>query len=417
MDGMLTKLCNELSQKRILLLATELLVRKAGKKGLRLTQGQKSSFGRWLKRGKPEAFSLRFPGKSHVGKVEIAISARDVRRLVGKIGAQLERDAQKAAVAAIDFAVLHLRKKFGKTWPAHNRYLARLTAGFRARLLKRYETGFELLAMLLTLSRDVGDQVNTEVRPRKRRGASFTYVDVLTRLHARACQIADEVTVLLRAGYADGAMARWRSLHEVSIVMLFIAQHGPETAVRYSDHEAVESWKAALGYNDMAARLSFEPFTPAEMARLEHDKVTIAAKYEKGYGTDYGWAALAAKKKEPTFADIEKAVGLDHFRPFYKFASHNVHAGPKGAFYRLSVLGDRKLLPTGSTNVGLTDPAQNIALSITQATATVVQIAPYSLDRLCIVGVMNALVPEIANAFWQAEQKIQSEEAEIKKGQ
>ena len=43
-------------------------------------------------------------------------------------------------------------------------------------------------------------------------------VEVQTRLHARACQIAREVLTLLYAGFAEGAMARWRALHELAVL-------------------------------------------------------------------------------------------------------------------------------------------------------------------------------------------------------
>ncbi len=335
--------------------------------------------------------------------------------MLGRLGARLETDTEKATEATIRAVIPLLRRDFGKTWPAHSRYLARFNKGFEQRLSKRYEPGFELLTMHLTLAREVGEQVNLEARAAKKRGASAVFVDVLTRLHARACQIAHEVTVLLRAGYSDGAMARWRSLHEVSIVLQFIAMHGPRMAVRYSNHEAVESLKAARGYNDKAARLKHQPYTDAELAQIAKDTAAIIAKYEPGYDSEYGWAARALNQRKPNFADIEKAVGLDHFRPYYKFASHNVHANPKGIFYRLCVLGDRGLLPAGATNAGLTDPAQNTALSITQATATIARLTPDSIDRWCVVGVINNLVTEIGEAFWKTEQEIQKDETRLRR--
>src|SRR4051812_37136287 len=42
--------------------------------------------------------------------------------------------------------------------------------------------------------------------------------EVVTRLRARAITVADEAITLLRAGLASGAMARWRTLHELAVV-------------------------------------------------------------------------------------------------------------------------------------------------------------------------------------------------------
>jgi len=51
-----------------------------------------------------------------------------------------------------------------------------------------------------------------------------------------------------------------------------------------------------------------------------------------------GWASDALGKKRVTFADLESKGQLDHFRPYYKMASHNVHAGAKGITWRLGLL-------------------------------------------------------------------------------
>jgi hypothetical protein len=86
--------------------------------------------------------------------------------------------------------------------------------------------------------------------------------------------------------------------------------NGPEMAVRYADHEAIESLKAARGYNDKAERLKHQAYTPEELGQITKDAEAIAANYEPDYDSEYGWAAKALKKKKPNFADIEKAVGF-----------------------------------------------------------------------------------------------------------
>ena len=56
--------------------------------------------------------------------------------------------------------------------------------------------------------------------------------EALSRLLARACRIAEEVLVLLKAGYGQGALARWRALHEVAVVADLIAENGEDCAER-----------------------------------------------------------------------------------------------------------------------------------------------------------------------------------------
>src|SRR5260370_35431821 len=71
---------------------------------------------------------------------------------------------------------------------------------------------------------------------------------LLIRLLVRGCQVTDEIICLLENGFADGAMARWRTLHEIAVVAAVISQHGEDIAERYVDHQAVWS-KRALGKN------------------------------------------------------------------------------------------------------------------------------------------------------------------------
>jgi hypothetical protein len=45
----------------------------------------------------------------------------------------------------------------------------------------------------------------------------------------------------------------------------------------------------------------------------------------------------------PTFKDIERAAGIDHLRAHYRMASHNVHANPKGVFFKLGMLEESQV--------------------------------------------------------------------------
>lgn len=60
------------------------------------------------------------------------------------------------------------------------------------------------------------------------------------------------------------------------------------------------------------------------MADLKEAYDQAVQKYGSGFRNPYGWAAGASGKKSPTFADIEHSVKLDHFRSYYKLASHGV---------------------------------------------------------------------------------------------
>jgi Family of unknown function (DUF5677) len=95
--------------------------------------------------------------------------------------------------------------------------------GFDKRLAKQWKVPLALLGFLHEMAFEAGSSCvmtiveNKEPHPRH-------VLEVVKRLHARSCQIVSEVLVLLRTGHADGAHARWRSMHEIAVVASFVQE-------------------------------------------------------------------------------------------------------------------------------------------------------------------------------------------------
>jgi hypothetical protein len=70
----------------------------------------------------------------------------------------------------------------------------------------------------------------------------------LTRLHARACQVAAEILALMQHGFADGAMARWRTLHEIAVIATFLRDRGEVMAERYHASGVLDGHRAAIDF-------------------------------------------------------------------------------------------------------------------------------------------------------------------------
>ena len=109
--------------------------------------------------------------------------------------------------------------------------------------------------MLTTIAREYGREVKRPAEGADIRNTTKSF-EILFSLHGRACQVAEEVVCLLSNGFADGAMARWRTLHEIAAVGCLIRDHGDELAERYEQHQVIEAWKAALQYQRHRKRLS-----------------------------------------------------------------------------------------------------------------------------------------------------------------
>jgi hypothetical protein len=304
-----------------------------------------------------------------------------------------------------------LLKQLKKNATSMLRERKKIKTSFEMRLAKRWRKPLKLLEMFLAIAMEAGADFNQEFREVAAQEKNYVF-DVLTRLHARACQLTSEILVLLKSGHADGAHARWRSLHEITVVALFIESAGNEIAEKYLAHDAVESYKAARQFQAHNARLGFEPIDDDEFKEIRSAYEYLVNRFGEIFKTDYGWVSPLIPGKRPSFSDIEQKVGLDHFRPYYKLASHNVHANPKGIFHKLGLLPGRNVLLAGPSNVGLAEPGQGAAISLGQITAALLN-TETNLDKLVILNILKMLTDEICHEFVSAETLLAEEEFKL----
>ncbi|NDV28675.1 DUF5677 domain-containing protein [Desulfovibrio sp. JC010] len=268
---------------------------------------------------------------------------------------------------------------------------------------RKWDDGFDSLESLILICIDAGNTCN------KMYGAEFVkqkdfLFGTIVRLHARACHIANEILCLLKSGYADGAHARWRALHEVAVTSSFITANGQECAKRYLDHDVIESYKGMLQQKKFESRLNAEGPTQGEIDSCKKVYDEIVAEYGKEFKGQYGWASkFVSKKGRVNFADIEQSVGSDHFRPYYKWASQNIHAGPKALRNQLGMCESEKdVLLVGPSDSGMTDPASSTALSLVNITTNLLLIKP-TLDHIAIMKILAELAENVGDIFFKID--------------
>jgi hypothetical protein len=276
-------------------------------------------------------------------------------------------------------------------------------SGFRSRMKETWGQPLAKLRMLLTIAREWCGEAHQAADESVPRGQS-PLKKLMVRLLVRSCQVTDEIICLLENGFADGAMARWRTLHEIGVVGAVIAKHGKGMAERYIAHQAVESRRAMRKYIDCHKALGYRPLGARTSTRIEKKYRAAIAQYGESFTGDYGWAAHHLKKKRPSFADLEAHVGRGRMRAHYQMGNDNVHAGVKSMYVRLGLLTDHHGLLAGRSNAGLTDPAQNAAHTLTQI-AVLACLSP-KLDDIVAAQVMEGLRDEIPTAFWQADRRL-----------
>ena len=281
---------------------------------------------------------------------------------------------------------------------------------FEERLRKHWGKPLKLLDLFISLATEAGDELNKSFRDEAARSNDAVF-KALTLLHARGCQVASATLVLLRSGYSDDAHARWRALHEIAVVALFIGETGRTVAERYLLHDYVQRYKLALKHRRHAKAIQEEPISQKEFEEIKAERDILVARFGTPFKKDYGWAASTLGKKQPTIADIEESVDLEHWRPYYGMASDNVHANAHGAYYRLgSSLRPGEILLAGPSNAGLADPGHWTAISLNQITTVLLATKP-TLDNIVISNILLKLVDEIGEAFLQAHRELEALEA------
>lgn len=257
----------------------------------------------------------------------------------------------------------------------------------------RWANVIDAIETLIVVALEAGGTFNQECRPEAFATGRYRVI-ALTSLHARSCQIAQEVLALLKSGFADGAHARWRSLHELAVVAFLLAQEGEDLTARFMLHQQVESYRAMVEYQTYAERLGQSPYSKDELETAQRCRDELVQRYGKSFKQPYGWAAATVGKDKPTFADIEKRAKLDHFRPYYRMASHNVHAGPRGATFQLGKRPGSDVLLAGPSMYGLADPGHGTAISLYQCTVALLTLEP-NVDRLVTLRIMGDSAREI----------------------
>ncbi|MEQ2352631.1 DUF5677 domain-containing protein [Pseudoalteromonas piscicida] len=270
----------------------------------------------------------------------------------------------------------------------------------------KWKKAFNKLETHIVICTEAGESVNNDYRADAVEKGDIKF-DLLVRHHARACHIANEILCLLKNGFADAAHARWRALHEVNITSMFIAKHGRECAERFLSHEIIDSYLAMKEHKKYEDRLNEK--APDETVIAAHRKEYDVAikKFGKGFETHYGWAAYLFDRPPKTvgFATIEKDVGLDHMRPYYKWASQNIHAGSKGTRSRLALSECHSdTLIVGPSDSGMADPAHATAISLMQSTITLLNTRP-TIDHAILIDIVITSADEVGDIFFHLMNK------------
>jgi hypothetical protein len=397
----LQKSLNETVKDIPAILLQNLISKKLRKLGITPSRGLAKKLAKHVLSRASKRFT--YNSRKHSGNINLAFDEADANEIARAFERFQEEQLPKILPEIAQRLSKTVLKALKSRWPDEHAQQEAELSGFRQRLEERWGKPLGQLRMLLTMSREWCQWAHSRTES-LRRGKKTQLRTILMRLLVRGCQVTDEIICLLENGFADGAMARWRTLHEIAVVAAVISQHGETIAERYLDHQAVESKRALDKYMACYKDLGYEPLPAREQRKIVKAYDQVIAKYGPSFKTDYGWAVLHLKNQRPTFVDLEKAAGRAEMRSYYQMGNDNVHAGIKSMYVRLGLLDYDGLL-SGRSNCGLMEPGQNAAHTLTQLSALVCLSEP-NMDDLVAGDMMRMLRDEVPQSFYKVDRQL-----------
>lgn len=247
-----------------------------------------------------------------------------------------------------------------------------LSRAFEKRCFKRWEPVLDLLEMMIVIVHEVSEETDKQYRPIAQEQDDVTF-EALSQLQPRAILKAREIMCLLKSGFPDGALATWRSLHELAVTAHFISKHGNEIAYRYLASFYFAAKAAAISHNEKADRAGMEKFSQADLDELLATCDALKKEIGGSLKKDHEWARPALKLPDNSniqFFHLEKDVGLDHWRPRFKWATQHIHAGHRPGNRLLGMVEAQKPLHlVGPSNSGFVDPVHMTAITLNLITS------------------------------------------------
>lgn len=291
----------------------------------------------------------------------------------------------------------------------------RLDRGFEKRLRQRWGSALDLYYVVAVACQEVGAEGYQEANQCDEGGDDErALLEAVSGLQARACRQSLEVLSLLEAGFPKAAHAVSRSMHEGAVVASVLTEYGstPEHSdigLRFLLFDHISNLMDAEEHQRYAERINHEPFTDQKMAALRTTKAAVLERFPD-LDRKMGWAGDLPGLRKRTFEELEVIAGIDHLRPYYTWASHEVHAYPKGVRLNQSGLDGDLWKLAGRTNAGLADPAQGALIALNQVTASMLTVPGVaSPSRIVASRAAMALLDEACEEFVRIERELADE--------
>lgn len=218
---------------------------------------------------------------------------------------------------------------------------------------------------------------------------------VLLKIHLRAMEVCREILSLLEFGFVLGALARWRSLFEYTvIVQALIDLDDYEVAMMYLKHDTISYYKAA---KDLQIYVKHRA---PDFDEIEKDYSQLIGKYGKKYKNNYGWY-----KPEPgiNLIDLANKHNMTTLLGYFRESNMPNH----GSSFR--IFEGNKDIKEKINNYEI--PIQNLILSIGTLNQSILQYfmnaeKEPTLGFLTFMNFFGAVIEEVTKSFFEERKKV-----------
>lgn len=269
--------------------------------------------------------------------------------------------------------------------------------------MKRWQAALDILEAEWAVAQEANAHFFADEHNEAADGNDYLF-DALINIHARALLVAREAICLLEGGFPDGAMSRWRTLHELNVISHYLLLHDKDVAHRYLKSAYFQALKHAKQNQDYGQDPSL--MIEADLIRnLEIKCAELKTIFGMDLSDDYAWAAPELEKKRPNLFDLEKATERTFWRPRFRWASNHIHGSHHNSRGLLGMAEAPAAVAmlVGPSNGGMIDPMQMIAHSLADVSEALLSSKP-DLIRKVAISVIWMFANEVGSTALQCQE-------------
>lgn len=327
-------------------------------------------------------------------EVKFEFTPQDEHEILEEMNNFLNGGLDGAVREAVDDCVMSSLQEYRKISEEALDVIRNREKDFEERTFERWKPALDHLEMMWHISQELGEAHSREFDA-DQAAETHAIMSALAAIFPKALIVTREIICLLKGGYPDGALARWRSLHELTVSAMYISKEGQEAALNYLLSFHFSARIAARQVNEVADRAQIARFSEQELRAFDKRCTEAAKQLNRNFKKDKDGEWPSINLKHRNYADMEKYVEMDHWRPRYKWASKHTHAdfSPNENLLGTSEAKSSVVL-VGASNSGLADPLMMTAISLAQITSAYLLVTP-NLDRVVHSQVILKLSDEM----------------------